>query len=129
MTSPQDKLNAVRVANWRKRMSKINPLHASEAEQKLFYSLILGVEWMPLKLKDDVSWKGLGISVSAQNAYALQGWARQTRFNIARRMQRMKQNGERPYLGRRRKAEQEEADSRGITRAAIGSALSALSAL
>ena len=119
MTSPQDKLNAVRVANWRKRMSGINPLHASEAEQKLFYSLILGVEWVPLKLKDEVSRKGLGISVSAQNAYALQGWARQTRFNIRMRMQRMKQNGERPLMGRRLKAEQEEADSQGKTRAAI----------
>jgi hypothetical protein len=74
------------VENWRRRMARINPLcEPAEDDRKRFYRSLLGVRWLPHKIKDAVLREGLGISVRSQNAYAHAGWARQTAFNISRR--------------------------------------------
>jgi hypothetical protein len=60
--------------------------------------------------------KGLGISVRAQNAYALKGWARQTQYNIALRACRLTENkAAGPKGGVIGRAKAAEAESQGIT--------------
>jgi hypothetical protein len=127
--TPEEEWDAITIANWRKRMSKISPLHATEAEQKLFYRLILGVKWVPLKIKDVVSEKGLGISVRRQKADALPVWARQTAFNIALRVRRIAENNEAgPKGGVVDRAKVAEAKSQRITKHAMERRLERLGA-
>jgi hypothetical protein len=117
MTSPDDKWKAASVANWRKRMAKINPLcEPTEDDRKRFYLSLLGVRWLPVEIRDVVLAKGLGISVRAQNAYALAGWARQTAFSIALRALRITENNEAgPKGGRIGRGKKAEAESQGMS--------------
>jgi hypothetical protein len=104
------------VENWRKRMARINPLcEPTEDDRKLFYQSLLAVRWLPVEIKDAVLAEGLGISVRAQNAYALPGWARQTAFNIALRACRLTENkAAGPKGGVIGKAKTAEAKSQGM---------------
>jgi hypothetical protein len=118
------------VENWRKRMARINPLcEPTEEDRRRFYLSLLGVRWLPLEIKDAVLAKGLGISVSAQNACALAGWARQTAFNIALRVRLLAENkAAGPKGGLIGKAKAAEAKSQGITVAAMERRLEGLGA-
>jgi hypothetical protein len=108
-----EKNYALFVGNWRRRIARIDPFKASKDEQKMFYRLILGVRWLEPEIWDTVLAKGLGISVGAYKALWLEGWARQTQYNIDQRVHRMEENNER--RGRRPpKAMKDEAKSQGI---------------
>jgi hypothetical protein len=62
MTSGEDEWKAASVENWRRRMAKIDPLREpADAERRLFYQSLIGVRWMPQKIKDAVLEHGLRV--------------------------------------------------------------------
>jgi len=110
-------LDAAFVENWRKRISKVSPLcEPTEDDRNRFYRSLFAVRWLPLEIKHAVLAKGLGISVQTQKNYELEGWARQTQYNIARRACRLTENkAAGPKGGVIGRAKEEEAENQGIT--------------
>jgi hypothetical protein len=114
-------LDAAFVENWRKRISKVSPLcEPTEDDRKRFYLSLLAVRWLPLEIKDAVLAKGLGISVRTQKNYELEGWARQTQYNVALRACRIVENkAAGPKGGSIGRVQEEEARSQGKTKTAM----------
>jgi hypothetical protein len=117
MTSGEDEWKAASVENWRRRMARIDPLREpADAERRLFYRSLLGVRWMPLKIKNAVLEHGLGKSVQRQNRHALRGWARYTTFSIAERAWRIVKDGKAgPKGGKFNRAKADEAEAQGMS--------------
>jgi hypothetical protein len=109
------KLAVAETENWRRRISKADPFNASKDEQKAFYKLLLGIRWLPPEIWDVILVKGLGVTVRAHKARWLEGWARQTQYNIDERVRRMEENNEAgPKGGRIGMTKKAEADSQGL---------------